>query len=163
MHEQWSAKFWARVQKSDASDGCWLWSGSRLPKGYGRFYPAFRVGLYAHRVAWEIANGRGVPDGLHVMHSCDTPRCVNPAHLSVGTRSDNMQDCVAKKRNGAISKPWSVARGERNPNAKLTQAQVDEIRRRLASGESRHELAAEFGVTKCNVRFIAVGISWRAA
>lgn len=155
MHAEWSDRFWQRVERGDAA-ACWPWRGSMLPKGYGRFYPAEGVGLYAHRVSWEIANGRPVPDGLHVMHACDNPRCVNPAHLSVGTRSDNMRDCVAKGRHGK-----SGVQGERHPSHKLTDAQVIEIRRRAAAGEQTRPMAREFGVTAPVVRGIRRGTMWK--
>ena len=68
-------------------------------KGYGQFYPKKRAPQGAHRYSWELANGTKVPAGMHVMHSCDTPACVNPAHLSVGTPRDNHADKTAKGRN----------------------------------------------------------------
>ena len=154
MHEQWAEKFWQRVRKG-APDACWEWVGSRLPKGYGRFYPKLRIGLYAHRVSWEIANGREVPSGLVVMHSCDNPKCVNPAHLGVGTHGDNARDCFAKGRGIQPS-----LQGESHPQAKLTEEQVISIRRRVAGGESRGSMAREFGVAKCTVRLIVNHRSW---
>ncbi|MFB9187253.1 HNH endonuclease signature motif containing protein [Dactylosporangium sucinum] len=54
--------------------------------------------LLAHRVAWEVANGQPIPDGLQVLHSCDNPPCCNPAHLSIGTQAENMQQMVARGR-----------------------------------------------------------------
>jgi hypothetical protein len=88
--------------KRDAShpDACWEWNGERTKSGYGAFV-FFRSGaeMYrvASRVAWTIANGP-IPDGLFVLHRCDNPPCVNPAHLFVGTHDDNMADMVAKGR-----------------------------------------------------------------
>lgn len=91
-----SERFWARVVKGD---GCWVWTGARNAQGYGRMTAGSRGAGYlrAHRVSWELANGP-VPKGLWVLHRCDNPPCVNPAHLWLGTRLDNMRDCSAKGR-----------------------------------------------------------------
>lgn len=155
MHERWTEKFWSRVQKAEPFE-CWLWAGAKLPTGYGRLYPEGRTGYYAHRLSWEIANGREVPSGLHVMHACDNPQCVNPNHLSVGTRSDNMRDASVKGRLHGNSMP-----GELHPGSKLTDAQVAEIKRRLAAGASRLAIAIECGVTKGAIKHIAAGRLWK--
>lgn len=80
--------------------GCWLWNGSSLERGYGRFR-----GSLAHRVSWVLHNGP-IPDGMHVCHRCDVTACVNPAHLFLGTALDNIRDMHAKgrDRNGQESK-----------------------------------------------------------
>jgi HNH endonuclease len=91
-------RFWTKVERG-APDECWMWTGGIQGKGYGQFYPQKRNPQGAHRFAWELANGTKVPPGMHVMHSCDTPRCVNPAHLSVGTAAQNHADKTAKGRN----------------------------------------------------------------
>jgi len=156
MHEQWAEKFWARVRKAESEDSCWEWTGSRLPSGYGRFYPAWKVGVYAHRISWEMANGREIPSGLEVLHACDNPSCVRPDHLSVGTRSDNMQDMLAKGRGGDVGSP-----GERHPQHKLTAPQVLDIRSRLASKADRRALAVEFGVSVELINAIATGRAWK--
>jgi hypothetical protein len=80
-------------------DGCIEFTGACMPNGYGRIALGGQgggVGL-AHRVAWELANGP-IPEDLHVCHRCDNPPCCNPAHLFLGTRSDNMRDSVSKRR-----------------------------------------------------------------
>lgn len=78
-------------------DACWLWTGgTRGRDPHGQFYrDGHRVG--AHRVAWELANGRPVPDGMFVLHHCDNGICVNPAHLYIGTQWDNMRDLRQRK------------------------------------------------------------------
>lgn len=93
-------------------NGCILWiAGAATNNGYGRFNrkrpDGGFVGVLAHRFAWEQANGTAVPPGLEVLHSCDTPRCVNPAHLSVGTHKENMEQMA---RRGRVGLPFS-----RNP------------------------------------------------
>ena len=84
--------FWEKVDKH-AEGGCWVWTGTRQVFGYGI---SLRYRL-AHRVSWEIANGP-IPDGLWVLHRCDNPPCVNPAHLFLGTQTENMRDMTAKGR-----------------------------------------------------------------
>lgn len=86
-------RFWSKVEKAD---GCWNWNGYRDTKGYGAFGLDRKV-QKAHRVAYILAFGE-IPEGAHILHSCDNPPCVNPAHLRAGTRTDNMQDKVLRGR-----------------------------------------------------------------
>lgn len=89
-------RFWSKV---DRSGDCWMWTASRNASGYGRFGGSNSGGSYlAHRMCWELHNGP-IPDGLCVLHRCDNPACVNPAHLWLGTRDDNNKDKTAKGRN----------------------------------------------------------------
>jgi hypothetical protein len=111
-----------------------------------------RNGL-AHRFAYECLVGP-IPDGMHVLHKCDVRCCVNPQHLFLGTNADNIADRVKKGR--------SLRRcGEAAPTAKLTQAQVNEIRRLLAEGMKHREIAALMAVTMSMVAHISAGRSWR--
>lgn len=90
-------RFWPKVRKTDT---CWWWTaGGDKADGYGRIRAGGRgtPTLLAHRAAWEITFGP-IPDGLEVCHTCDTPRCVRPDHLFLGTSLQNNQDMVAKGR-----------------------------------------------------------------
>lgn len=90
-------RFWPKVQKSD---GCWLWiAGGDGSTGYGRIREGSKTKptLLAHRVAWELTFGP-IPDDLWVLHKCDTPRCVRPDHLFLGTSGENNNDMAAKGR-----------------------------------------------------------------
>ena len=89
-------RFWERVDKTG---DCWLWTGSLNATGYGTIGKGGRGnGIYlAHRVSFELHHGP-IPDGLFVIHSCDNPPCVNPAHLRAGTSRDNMQDAISRGR-----------------------------------------------------------------
>lgn len=91
-----AGNFWSLVEKGD---GCWLWQGRKGPFGYGHFTVAkLRTGpVHAHRVAYVLAHG-AIPARRCVLHTCDNPPCVNPAHLRLGTHRDNMRDASAKKR-----------------------------------------------------------------
>jgi hypothetical protein len=103
-------------------NGCWLWSGRRCPQGYG--YQSFRGKSFrAHRLSWTLFVGDIAP-GLFVLHKCDTPPCVNPKHLFLGTQLDNVADRDAKGRG---VRPDN--RGERSGLAKMTDEIVRELRR----------------------------------
>lgn len=110
-------RFFAKVDVK-SPDECWLWKGGR----YGRHYGAFCLDgehMGAHRASWIIHNGP-VPDGLDVLHTCDTPLCVNPRHLWVGTHTDNMRDKCAKGRH-------VVPIGHAAACSKLTEDQALEV------------------------------------
>ena len=144
------SSFWSRVSKPNGEDGCWEWTGSRKPSGYGGF--ALR-GQWeaAHRASWKIHRG-DIPDGLHVLHRCDNRRCVNPSHLFLGTHEDNMADCVAKGR---------TVRGERKPSAKLTEDDVRAIRSAYVPWKNGvYRLAAEYGVSPGTVTAIVKRRKW---
>ncbi len=75
--------------------GCWLWTACTNSSGYGCFNFEGKWAM-AHRVSWELVNGN-IKKGMQVLHTCDVPRCVNPSHMFLGTKSDNMKDAVKKK------------------------------------------------------------------
>ena len=82
-----------------APDGCWLWTGHVGKAGYGMFIPKRGEGTTAHRVSFMEASGiAALPREIDVCHRCDVKRCINPAHLFLGTRTDNIQDAIAKGR-----------------------------------------------------------------
>jgi len=139
-----------------ATDGeCWEWKRSKNNYGYGTLTINGRR-AYAHILAFKLA-GNDLPTGLHVMHACDNPACINPAHLKAGTRSANMTDCHARGRS-RIPRPRMV--GETNGSAKLSAAQVTEIRSRLASGEVQRLIAARFGISQTLISAIKRGRVW---
>lgn len=98
-----SARFWAKVDVSAGGAACWLWLAGVDHCGYGQFgvpVPGARTyfaPVKAHRFAYRDRAGP-IPAGMVVMHACDTPACVNPAHLSLGTAEDNRRDMQAKGR-----------------------------------------------------------------
>lgn len=91
-------RFWPKVDSSGGPGACWTWTASCKIKGYGQISAGGRERpLLAHRVAWEITNGP-IGVGSVVCHSCDNPKCCNPAHLFLGTQAENLQDMTDKGR-----------------------------------------------------------------
>jgi len=129
--------FWSHVAKTPT---CWLWTGTRNYAGYGVMKSAQRQ-YRAHRFAYELLVGP-VPKGLLVCHRCDNPPCCNPAHLFVGTPLGNTTDARIKGR---------MARGQRQHSARLTEAQVVEIRARRAAGELLESLGRSYGVNRTTI------------
>lgn len=142
-------RFWPLVDK--AGD-CWLWIGTRLPRGYGTF--SFDgVKRRAHRVSWIIHYGP-IPDGLFVLHKCDNPPCVRPDHLFLGDHGKNMADMTTK---GRQYKP----QGEQVRAAKLTTEIVAEILREMTRGATNAELARRYGVAPNTLSPIRHGHTWK--
>lgn len=146
-----------RIDFTSSERGCWLWTGGKTEKGYGRVHLGRLHYKPAHRLAWETAHG-AIPDGLGVLHKCDVRNCVNPDHLFLGTNADNTADMVAKGRNRAMD-PFITA-GTKHWQHKLTEDDVVSIRRRIRAGEKGAHLALEFGVSNATVSEAKNGRLW---
>lgn len=129
-------------------DGCWLWTGGTYGKdGYG----AIGVGLKtigAHVYSYIIHKGP-VPRGMHVCHSCDVRRCVNPDHLFLGTPKDNFDDMVIKGR-------FNVAVGDAHYKTKIKDADLPKIFE-MAKSMTQKKIADHFGVSQSHVSGILSG------
>jgi hypothetical protein len=149
-----AARFLASMEP-DLNTGCWLWALSVTRKGYGKVTTKGRKKVRAHRLSWTIFRGE-IPDGALVCHHCDTPSCVNPEHLFLGTPKSNMDDMIAKGRK-------RVSAGEAQPNAKLTVALVAEIRALYRSGLiGQRTLARRFGVSRSTAQRVVTNTGWSA-
>lgn len=154
--------FWPRVRKLEYATRpdlgpCWIWIGQRRNSdGYGGVkVPGTARNVSVHRISWELENGP-VPNGLLVLHKCDNRPCVRPSHLFLGTQTDNMRDMVIKGRSSSI-------KGESNPKARLTQAEVEHIRKEASIGKRGTPivLAKVFGVSIGCIHDIVKRRSWR--
>lgn len=161
-------RFAHHADASAGADGCWPWSGHASAAGYGQIRWQRRM-LKASRVSWMLAFGP-IPDGLFVCHRCDNPPCVNPAHLFLGTHSENMADKIAKGRHARGEKHSSAIkasalyyantpRGERHsrPHARLGVSQILEIR---AATESQSVLARRYSVSQPTINDIRRRRTW---
>lgn len=156
---KWLQRFWDRA--SPSPNGCWEWKGARLPSGYGRLGGGTRAVTppqRAHRVAFMLHWGVTLPSWLMVLHECDNPPCCNPDHLFLGTHADNVADMVSKGRQGTHDHY-----GEKNPKAKLTREQVEEVKRRLAAGETQVAVARSLGISRGNIWWINKDKTWQPA
>lgn len=145
---------------------CIEWAGNISPRGYGRLrLPGSRKTKYAHRVAWEKHNGLTIPDGMVICHSCDNRKCVNPAHLWLGTQGDNQRDCTAKgrraygERNGKNTKPEAIARGAQHWKSKLDEDAVRHIR--SSRGKITQQVLADlYGVPQTSISAVQLNKTW---
>ncbi len=146
--------------------GCWIWIGKKNANGYGTL--ATKKATLAHRLSWELHVGP-IPNGMSVLHHCDTPACVRPEHLFLGTRADNVRDMDAKGRrgfaigvlNGRTTTPQTTARGSHHGMAALTEDDVRAIRREYAGRRGQQsELGRRFGVAHCTIASIVKGKTW---
>jgi len=173
-------RFLGKIIK-EPNSGCWLWDGTIHPSGYGYFSLRTKQMVKAHRFSYARWRGH-LPDHMHVLHKCDTPACVRPDHLFLGTPRDNAADREQKGRGNHKSgaahprriKPelwprgedsplsWTanLRRGEGNPRAKLSREKVAEI---IASGLSMRALGRKYAVSKTQISRIKAGKSWKHA
>lgn len=136
--------------------GCWIWMLSKNSRNYGLAWnkPEQKVVL-AHRLSYSIFIGP-IPDGHHVLHRCDTPHCVNPAHLFTGTDRDNLIDCINKGRRPKTG----PTRGDCK-NASLTKQEADKVKHAIASRTgSLREVANETGISYHIIKDISRGRSY---
>ena len=150
-------RFWKNVDENgpicpSLGSRCWVWTAGKYQSGYGAFN---RLGYseYAHRVSWEMHYGDILTSD--VLHKCDNPSCVNPAHLFLGTADMNSKDMVSKGRSN---------RGEDRPLHKLSEIEVLEIRhlyKRGVVGCGYISLGRRFGVGQGAIRDAVLGITWR--
>lgn len=133
----------------EPNTGCWLWMSYGNRKDYGQIVVS-RVTHGAHRASWTVFKGP-IPAGMQVLHKCDTPPCVNPDHLFLGSDLDNVKDRVAKGRS-------SSSKGTGHHLSKLDDDQVIFI---FQSEMKNTVLAKLFGVTRQAIRAIKIQESWR--
>jgi hypothetical protein len=135
-------------------NGCWIWIAGTRANSKGVAYPRHwtddKKSIGAHRFSFELINGQ-IPKGMYVCHKCDTPLCVNPNHLFIGTHHDNMRDMVLKKRS-------FTGRGEaKKGRSKLTDEQAEEIKK---INISQSKIAKLFNVSQSTISRIKRGESY---
>lgn len=137
------SRFWAKVEKRGPED-CWLWTGATTYGGYGVIGVGHAKLVRAPRVSYEMVHGP-IPLGMVVRHKCDTPRCVNPNHLEIGTMRQNVADARSRGR-------------LRGAPRKLTDTEYAALKQ--AAGTVR-SVAKEFGVSHGFVSMVRRGLRSR--
>ena len=132
-------------------NGCWVYTGKIINTGYGMIRAGDKM-ISAHRASYQAFIGE-IPEGMFVCHSCDNKRCINPAHLWVGTNQDNMRDMQQKGRHGSRTQPERL---------KLDEAKVRQIRE-LARDErnTQGEIAVMFSISRETANKVINRKAWR--
>ena len=145
-----AVRFWRSVAINNP-DECWPWKASLGKDGYGQF-----GGAAASRWAYRLTFGEPPEDTPLICHTCHNRRCCNPRHLYAGTPMSNAKD---RDQAGRTKRLF----GEHNEYAKLSNADVQDIKQRLARGESNKSIAADYPVDVSNISHIKRGFSRRYA
>ena len=132
-------------------NGCHLFMGHRNEDGYGRVGSGKSL-IYVHREVFKEHNPNIELTGV-VMHTCDTPNCVNPEHLRHGTQADNIADMVSKGRK-------VILKGSAQGGAKLTEKDIPAIRNRIKDGVTYAKISRDYGVSETAIRLIDIGKNW---
>lgn len=146
-------RFFAGIE-ADPNGGCWFWGAASDGHGYGVMNVMGTVEK-THRLSWRLFRGE-IPDGLHVLHRCDTPPCVNPVHLFLGTPADNSADKHSKGRD-------NPSRGSDHFRAKLTEEAAVAIVQEVRRGRTHRDIGREYGISHAVVGEIARGNAWKHA
>ena len=134
----------------DKKENCWIWIGGLNFDGYG-VYSKNGITYRAHRYIWELLNNEKIGNKI-AMHICDTPSCVNPKHLVLGTQADNIDDKTKKNRQ---------AKGEKCPSSILTKEQIIEIRSKYKYRVCTYKmLANEYNVCADTIQKAVRKINW---
>lgn len=142
-------RFLKKVKKTSS---CWHWTHSAEHRRYGYFFLNGRVERI-NRVSWLLFRGN-ITNNLLVLHTCDNTKCVNPAHLYLGTQSENNRDAHVRSRRSSV--------GLNNGNVKLNPVKVRQIRNKYNIGNTTHSrLAIEYGVTKSAITDILKFKNWK--
>jgi hypothetical protein len=152
--ERFEPRFWNRANKPEV--GCWTWKGCTNSRGYGQFAIKGRV-KSSHRVAYVLTYGKIGDRELCVCHRCDTPPCIRPDHLFLGTHKDNLADCAKK---GRLNHRIPV-RGETCGAAKLTTQNVIEIYELRSKKVRVVEIAQAYSVKPATIYAIFRGDNWK--
>jgi hypothetical protein len=154
MSHRWNKTVLSEIEKFskyfiiDPINNCWNWKYCCNVGGYGIISFRGKRGFLAHRASWILYNGE-IKDGLYVCHKCDNTICVNPDHLFLGTRIDNLRDAKKKGR---------LANGSRNGLAKLTDEQIIKIRN---DNRSQSVIAKIYNIHQTNVHYIKSRKTWK--
>jgi len=146
--------FWDRVNAHAEIqlNGCILFKGHLDECGYGRISKDGKL-VRVHREVWKLHNVEQEITGV-IMHSCDTPNCINPTHLSHGTQADNIADMVAKGRRVTVQ-------GSAQKDAKLNELDIPVIRQMLKEGVSGYAISKKYKVSESAIRFIKQNRTWK--
>ena len=147
------ASFFSHTSENPKT-GCIEWTGTLDKDGYGKFYYKGRT-LIAHRVAWLIEHNE-IPNKC-VLHMCDNPKCVNPAHLFTGTQKENIHDMIRKGRENKTK----FARGSKVGISRLKEQDIPNVREMYQSGMSQQGIADKLGVNQSTISNILNGKTWR--
>ena len=143
-----------RVTFLPGPNGCWIWTGARNSTGYGTVQVAGKT-RSTHWLSYHLFRGR-VDPGLCICHACDTPACVNPDHLWLGTHRENMRDMTAKGRKRSVQ-----LHGSRSPRSLLNEDAAAIIRTAADAGHSVASIARAFQVSQATVRLVVQRVTWK--
>lgn len=144
-------RFMKRVQRPIDVNGCWEWTGGKTSNGYGMFSIG-KKSIHAHRFAYTHWKGE-ITQGMWVLHTCGS-KCVNPAHLELGTPQQN--NLADKVRDGTLLV------GTRNPATKYTEDQIRDIRYRYENGESQSSIGRYYGIRQGHISDICLRKIWKS-
>jgi hypothetical protein len=157
QRKEFSEYFWNKVDKKGLGE-CWLWKGSCYKNGYGTIRRDGKVAS-AHRTSYDLHHPLTSPISdikLDVCHKCDNVKCINPNHLFLGTRSDNMRDCVEKERNNHVG-----LCGSANGFSKYTEDDIKQLRADFATGDyTKTDLAIIYDMPRTTVSDIINRKRW---
>lgn len=151
--------FWSLVNRTSNKTECWNWIGGNAPNGYGTISShGFDTTMSAHRFSW-ITHFGAIPEGLFVLHRCDSPCCVNPKHLFLGTQQDNIRDCRDK---GRLKNNLIIYKGEKCSFSKLKEKDILRIREEYnGSWGQLKQLGKRYGVTATSIYNVVHRKCWK--